>query len=72
MVIKSLATDLYRAQQKVHRLEEKLDKAELKQKETLQRELQAATAERDQMRRLVNARKEKPLFRTSFKNEPEL
>lgn len=70
MVIKLLATDLYRAQQKVHQLQEKLEKAELQQKESLRKELQAATAERDQMRRLVDARKEKPLFRTSFKNEP--
>lgn len=72
MVIKSLATDLYRAQQQVHRLQEKLDAAEVGQKEALRRELQAATAERDQLRRLVDARKQKPLFRTSFKNEPEL
>lgn len=72
MVIKSLATELYRAQQEVHRLQEKLEHAELKQKEVLQRELQAATAERDQLRRLVDARKEKPLFRTSFKNKSDL
>ena len=62
MVIKSLATDLYRAQQQVHRLEEKLEKAELKQKESLRRELQAATAERDQLRRMMDARKEKPRY----------
>lgn len=72
MVIKSLAADLYRAQQKVYRLQEKLEQAELGQKEALRRELRAATAERDQLRRLLDARKEKPLYRTSFKNEPKL
>lgn len=68
MVIKSLAMDLYKAQQKVHRLQDQLENAELKNKETLRRELRAATAERDQIRRLVDGRKEKPLYRTSFKN----
>ena len=62
MVIKALAADLYRAQQKVHTLEEQLEQAPLAEKESLQRELRAATAERDQLRRLVDAKKRKPLF----------
>lgn len=62
MVIKALAADLYRAQQKVHSLEEQLEQAPLAEKESLQRELRAATAERDQLRRLVDAKKRKPLF----------
>jgi len=72
MVIKSLAIDLYRAQQRVHHLQEQLEHADPREKDALRRELQAATAERDQLRRLVDARKEKPLYRTSFKNEPDL
>ena len=68
MVIRSLATDLYRAQQNVHRLQEKLEQAELKQKEALKRELKDAEAERDQLRRMVDARKEKLPFRTSFRD----
>lgn len=71
MVIKSLATDLYRAQQNVHRLQEELENAELGKKDSLRKELQAATAERDQLRRMVDAKKEKPLYRTSFKKEPD-
>ena len=62
MVIKALAADLYRAQQKVHSLEEQLEHVPLAEKESLQRELRAATAERDQLRRLVDAKKRKPLF----------
>lgn len=72
MVIRSLATDLYRAQQRVHRLQEQLEAADLGRKEAVRRELLAATAERDQLRRLIDARKQKPPFRTSFKNEPDL
>jgi len=66
LVIKSLAADLYRAQQQVHRLEGKLEKAAPGERDSIGRELQAASAERDQLRRMVDARKEKPLFRTSF------
>ena len=72
MVIKALAADLYRAQQKVHSLEEQLEQATLAEKESLQRELLAATAERDQLRRLVDAKKRKPLFRTSHKHDPRI
>jgi len=68
MVIKAIATDLYRAQQNVHRLQEKLEQADLKEKEALRRELAEAEAERDQLRRMVDARKEKPPFRTSFRD----
>lgn len=68
MVIRSLAADLYRAQQKVHQLQEQLELAQPAEKEALKRELGAATAERDQLRRLVEAKKQKPLYRTSFKD----
>ena len=68
MVIKAIATDLYRAQQNVHRLQEKLEQADLKEKEALRIELAEAEAERDLLRRMVDARKEKPPFRTSFRD----
>ena len=69
MVIKALAIELYQAQQKVHKLQEKLEKADLSGKELVRRELRTATAECEQLRRMIEARKEKPLFRTSHKNE---
>lgn len=71
MVIRALAADLYRAQQKVHRLQEQLETAPLAEKERLKRELLIASAECAQLRRLVEAKKQKPPFRTSFKNDPK-
>ncbi len=72
MVIKALAVELYRAQQKVHKLQDLFEKAPLTEKERLRQELRTATAECEQLRRLVEAKKQKPLFRTSFKNEPKI
>jgi hypothetical protein len=69
MVVKALALELYKAQQKLHKLQDQYDGAELKDRERLRRELQQAEAERDQLRRLIDGRKEKPLFRTSFQDD---
>ena len=69
MVVKALALELYKAQQKLHKLQDELEGADLKDRERLRRELQQAEAERDQLRRLIEGRKEKPLFRTSFRND---
>ncbi len=66
MVIRSLAQDLYRAQQAVHALEDRLEACPLNEQDHLRRALQAARAERDQLRRLVDARKEPPPFRRTF------
>ena len=71
-MIRSLATDLYRAQQRVHRLQEQLEEAPPAQKEELSRELREATAECNQLRRLVEAKKQRPLFKTSHKKESGL
>ncbi len=68
MVIKALAIELYRAQQRVHRLQEQLDSAALAEKEALKEEMRVAKAECDQLRRLVDGKKAKPLARTSFKD----
>ena len=70
MVIKALATELYRAQQKLHTLQEQFEQAPLSDKETLRQELRSATAECNQLRRLVEAKKQRPLYRTSHKNDP--
>ncbi len=72
MVIKALAVELYRAQQKVHKLQDQFKKAPLTEKERLRQELCTANAECEQLRRLIEAKKQKPLFRTSFKNEPKI
>ena len=46
MVVKALALELYKAQQKVHKLQDQYAEAELKDRERLRRELQQAEAER--------------------------
>lgn len=66
MVIKALAVELYRAQQSVHRLQEKLENAPPAEKEAIKDELRLATAECDQLRRLIDGKKSKPLARNSF------
>lgn len=70
MVIRALAADLYRAQQKVHTLQEQLEQAPLSKKETLRQELRDATAECNQLRRMVEAKKQHPLSKTSHKKNP--
>lgn len=58
MSIKALAVELYTAQQKVHQLQDKLEKAHLKEKEQLRDELKIAEAECNQLRRIVDGEKE--------------
>jgi len=70
MVIRALAIELYRAQQKVHTLQEQLEEAPLSEKDSLRQELRTATAECDQLRRMVEAKKQRPLYRTSHKCDP--
>lgn len=69
-MIRSLAAELYRAQQKVHKLQDQLENAPLAKKEGLRRELRSAAAECNQLRRLVEAKKQRPLFKTSHKKDP--
>lgn len=69
-MIRSLAADLYRAQQKMHKLQEQLEMAPLAEKEGLRRQLENATAECNQLRQLVEAKKQRPLFKTSHKKDP--
>ena len=44
-MIRSLAAELYRAQQKVHKLQDQLENAPLAKKEGLRRELRSAAAD---------------------------
>jgi hypothetical protein len=66
MVIRALAIELYRAQQTVHKLQDELETAPLAERDRLRRELRSAQAERDQLRRLIEARKEPPPHRRKF------
>ncbi len=66
MVIRALARELYRAQQNVHNLQDQFDKAPLAERDRLRQELRNAQAECDQLRRLVEARKEPPPFRRTY------
>ncbi len=71
-MLKALATDLYRAQQKVHKLQEQLEHAPLSEKEAIKRELRDAAAECDLLRRMVEAKKEQPLYRTDHQKTPKI
>ena len=66
-MLKALATELYRAQQKVHRLQEQLENAPLSEIDALTRELRGAAAECNQLRRMIEAKKQQPLPSTSRK-----
>ncbi|MEE4165553.1 MAG: hypothetical protein V2I35_06105 [Desulfocapsaceae bacterium] len=68
MSIRALAIELYRAQQKVHRLQEKLEKVSINDRDRLRQELKQAEAECYHLRRLVDGKKE-PFFssRNPFK-----
>ncbi len=68
MVLKALAIELYRAQRVVHDLEDQLNSCSLNQQDELRRKLQTARAERDQLRRLIEARKDPLPFRRTFKD----
>ena len=57
MSIKSLAVELYRAQQEVDALEKKLAEAHLSDKDTIRFELKQAHAVLQQMRRMMNGAK---------------
>ncbi len=59
MTLRSLARDLYQAQQKVHNLRDQLETACEFEGERLKRELRQAEAECNQYRRILEGRKER-------------
>ena len=65
MSIKSIALELYRAQQKVSRLEKELEQAAHEEKQRLQGELQAAALEMKMMRRMLDGAKVESPFAPS-------
>ncbi len=58
MAIRLLAVELYKLQQRVHKLRDQLGEASGMEADKLRRELAVAEKECDQMRARVNARKE--------------
>ena len=66
MSIRALAIELYKAQQKVHKLQDQLEVAGINEKDQLRRELKQAEAECNQLRRIIEAEKEPSLLRDSF------
>jgi hypothetical protein len=65
MSIKAIALELYRAQQKVSRLEKELEEAAPAEKERIQAELKAAKAEEAMMRRMLDGAKVESPFAAS-------
>ncbi len=57
MSIKALALELYRAQQKVIRLEKEFSRADIQDKDRIKEELKAADAERVQLRKMLDGAK---------------
>jgi len=66
MSIRLLAVELYRAQQKVDRIQKEIDKADYKEQESLQDELRIAGKELQLLRKMLDGRKESGSFRKKF------
>lgn len=58
MSLRDLARELYRAQQQVARLEKLLLSASPQEEMTIQRELEEARAERGQLQKMIDGRKD--------------
>ena len=66
MSIKSLARELYKAQQNVVALQNKIDKASPADKESLSQEINLAQQELQMLRRMLDGEKESGEFRSRF------
>jgi hypothetical protein len=62
-LIRELARELYRLEQEVDRLEERLRVAPSAQKEGIEEELRKLRSERDRFRKTLEAKKEGPAIR---------
>jgi hypothetical protein len=63
MPIRMIAKDLYRLKQKVEQLELEVNTVPASKKDELEEQLRKARAERDRMRRMLDANKEPALYR---------
>ncbi len=66
MSIKALARELYKAQQNVVALQNKIDKASPEDKESLSQEIKLAQQELQMLRRMLDGEKESGEFRSRF------
>jgi len=66
MSLRDLARELYRAQQQVERLEKLLLSAAPEEEAAIQSELQDARAERQQLQKLIDGRKDSSLLPRRF------
>lgn len=66
MSIKAIARDLYRAQQKVNKLEKALETASLAEQDVLRGELRQARKEHETLKRILEGEKESASFRKKF------
>lgn len=66
MSIKALARELYKAQQNVVALQNKIDKASPADKESLSQEIKLAQQELQMLRRMLDGEKESGEFRSRF------
>jgi len=66
MSIKMLAVDLYRAQKKVHQLEEELASAPVNQQDAINAKLREAKEDLRQLRNMLEGAKSPLPFRTRF------
>lgn len=68
MSIKALAIELYKAQQEVHRLQDRLETASPGDKDQLRNELKRAEAACNYLRRIMDGEKEpSPFSRDTFR-----
>lgn len=68
MSIRLLAIELYKAQQKVHTLQDQFEQASRGSRDKIRNELRVAEAELNQLRRMMDGEKEPSAFSTnSFK-----
>lgn len=66
MSIRAIARDLYKAQQKVDKIQKEYDHASVKDRVKLGIELQIARKELDMLRRILDGEKESGEFRKRF------
>ncbi|OEU59032.1 MAG: hypothetical protein BA862_05435 [Desulfobulbaceae bacterium S3730MH12] len=66
MSIRLLAVELYRAQQKVDRIQKEIEKADYKEQESLKSELKVARKELQMLRKMLDGQKESGSFRKKF------
>ncbi len=66
MSIRAIARDLYKAQQKISAIEQKIETASVSEVDVLQAELRAAKAEYDMIRRMLDGEKASSSFRKKF------